>query len=128
MSVRFKFRSSVNFDSIDIGEGRSSISIKDLRSKILRQKNLNNICKDFDLVFSDALTGRGLSLISPVTFSLQFQPKSIGLFVICVFFVIYGIYVLVYVVRDGFRVFFVCNSSCFCFVFLICYIVNYRVQ
>ncbi|KAM7510750.1 hypothetical protein LguiB_009625 [Lonicera macranthoides] len=58
MSVRFKFRSSVNFDSIDIGEGRSSISIKDLRYKILRQKNNNNICQDFDLVFSDALTGR----------------------------------------------------------------------
>ncbi|KAL6970663.1 RING-type E3 ubiquitin transferase [Sarracenia purpurea var. burkii] len=56
MSIRFKFRSAVNFDSVDI-EGRSSVSVRDLRSKIVRHKNLN-ICQDFDLIFSDALTGR----------------------------------------------------------------------
>ncbi|XP_057957814.1 E3 ubiquitin ligase PARAQUAT TOLERANCE 3-like isoform X2 [Malania oleifera] len=56
MAVRFKFRSSMNFDSVDI-DGRPSISVRDLRSKIIRHKNLN-ICQDFDLVFSDALTGR----------------------------------------------------------------------
>ncbi|KAJ7966364.1 E3 ubiquitin-protein ligase RBBP6 [Quillaja saponaria] len=55
MTVRFKFRSSVNFDSVDI-EGRSSISVRDLKANILRQKNLN-ICQNFDLVLSDAVTG-----------------------------------------------------------------------
>ncbi|XP_042498642.1 E3 ubiquitin ligase PQT3-like isoform X2 [Macadamia integrifolia] len=55
MAVRFKFRSSVDFDSIHIG-GRPSISVRDLRSKILQQKNLK-ICQDFDLVISDADTG-----------------------------------------------------------------------
>ena len=57
MAVRFKFRSSPDFDSVDI-EGRPSISIRDLKSKIVRHKNLD-ICQDFDLVFSDALTGQG---------------------------------------------------------------------
>ncbi|XP_043721756.1 E3 ubiquitin ligase PQT3-like isoform X2 [Telopea speciosissima] len=55
MAVRFKFRSSVDFDSIDI-DGRPSISVRDLRSKILQQKNLK-ICQNFDLVISDAKTG-----------------------------------------------------------------------
>ncbi|KAJ4950290.1 hypothetical protein NE237_027122 [Protea cynaroides] len=55
MAVRFKFRSSVDFDSIDIA-GRPSISVRDLRSKILQQKNLK-ICQDFDIVISDAETG-----------------------------------------------------------------------
>ncbi|PSS17571.1 E3 ubiquitin-protein like [Actinidia chinensis var. chinensis] len=55
MSIRFKFRSAVNFDSVDI-EGRPSISVGDLRSKIVRHKNLN-ICQDFNLIFSDAITG-----------------------------------------------------------------------
>ncbi|RVW52220.1 hypothetical protein CK203_003627 [Vitis vinifera] len=64
MSVRFKFRSAVSFDSVDI-EGRPSISVRDLRSKIVRHKNLD-ICHDFDLVFSDAVTGQGqLSLSVP---------------------------------------------------------------
>uniref|UniRef100_A0A5B7CCE2 Putative E3 ubiquitin-protein ligase RBBP6-like isoform X2 n=1 Tax=Davidia involucrata TaxID=16924 RepID=A0A5B7CCE2_DAVIN len=54
MSIQFKFRSSVKFDSADI-EGRS-ISVRDLRSKIVRHKNLN-ITQDLDLVFSDAVTG-----------------------------------------------------------------------
>lgn len=56
MAVRFKFRSSADFDSVDI-EGRPSISIRDLKSKIVRHKNLD-ICQDFHLVFSDALTGQ----------------------------------------------------------------------
>ncbi|KAL5728625.1 RING-type E3 ubiquitin transferase [Ranunculus cassubicifolius] len=56
MTIRFKFRSSVNFDSIDIN-GRPSISVRDLRSKIVEQKNLK-ICHDFDLVISDAITGK----------------------------------------------------------------------
>lgn len=56
MSIRFKFRSSVSFDSVDIG-GRPSISVRELRSKIIRHKNLN-LCQDFDLVFSDPVTGR----------------------------------------------------------------------
>lgn len=46
----------MSFDSVDI-EGRPSISVRDLRSKIVRHKNLN-ICHDFDLVFSDAVTGQ----------------------------------------------------------------------
>ncbi|XP_027180500.1 E3 ubiquitin ligase PARAQUAT TOLERANCE 3-like [Coffea eugenioides] len=56
MSIRFKFRSSVNFDSVDI-DGRPSISVRELRFKIIRHKNLN-ICQDFDLVFSDAPSGK----------------------------------------------------------------------
>lgn len=55
MAVRFKFRSSANFDSVDIGG--PSISVRDLKSKIIRHKNLD-ICQDLDLVFSDALTGQ----------------------------------------------------------------------
>lgn len=47
----------MNFDSVDIG-GRSSISVRELRSKIILQKNLN-FCQDFDLVFSDAASGQG---------------------------------------------------------------------
>ncbi|KAK6912869.1 Zinc finger, CCHC-type, partial [Dillenia turbinata] len=60
MSIQFKFRSSVNFDSIDIGrEGLSSISLKDLRSRIALHNNLN-LSRDFDLVISDARTGQVL--------------------------------------------------------------------
>ncbi|OVA08364.1 zinc finger protein [Macleaya cordata] len=55
MSVRFKFRSSVNFDSVDI-DNKPFISVRDLRSKIMDQKNLK-ICQDFDLVISAADTG-----------------------------------------------------------------------
>ncbi|XP_019197040.1 PREDICTED: E3 ubiquitin-protein ligase RBBP6-like isoform X1 [Ipomoea nil] len=55
MSIRFKFRSSASFDSVDL-QGRSSISVRELRLKIIRDKNLN-ICQDFDLVFSDAVSG-----------------------------------------------------------------------
>lgn len=56
MAIRFKFRSSVNFDSIDI-EGRPSISVRDLRSKIVQHKNLH-ISQDLDLIFSDFVTGQ----------------------------------------------------------------------
>ncbi|KNA13471.1 hypothetical protein SOVF_116790 isoform A [Spinacia oleracea] len=55
-SVRFKFRSSATFDSVDIGE-QSSISIRDLKSKIVLKKHLN-LCQDFDLVFSDSISGQ----------------------------------------------------------------------
>lgn len=55
-SVRFKFRSSATFDSIDIGE-QSSISIRDLKSRIVLKKHLN-LCQDSDLVFSDSLSGQ----------------------------------------------------------------------
>ena len=72
MAVRFKFRSSPDFDSVDI-EGRPSISIRDLKSKIVRHKNLD-ICQDFDLVFSDALTGQGqLSLSLSLSHSNLFE-------------------------------------------------------
>ncbi|XP_057985804.1 E3 ubiquitin ligase PARAQUAT TOLERANCE 3 isoform X2 [Hevea brasiliensis] len=56
MAIRFRFRSSVNYDSVVI-EGQPSISVRDLKAKIVRSKNLN-ICQDFDLVFSDAETGQ----------------------------------------------------------------------
>uniref|UniRef100_A0A1D1Z3E3 E3 ubiquitin-protein ligase RBBP6 n=2 Tax=Anthurium amnicola TaxID=1678845 RepID=A0A1D1Z3E3_9ARAE len=55
MPVRFKFRSSVGFDSVDLG-GRPSISVRDLRARIVQQKNLQ-ICADFRLVISDSGTG-----------------------------------------------------------------------
>lgn len=48
----------MNFDSVDI-QGRPSISIGDLKSKIIRMKNLDT-CQNFDLVFSDARTGQGI--------------------------------------------------------------------
>ncbi|XVF89026.1 hypothetical protein PTKIN_Ptkin19aG0098100 [Pterospermum kingtungense] len=56
MSVRFKFRSSPNYDSVDIG-GRSSISVRDLKSRIVQNKKLN-LCQDFDLLFSDPISGQ----------------------------------------------------------------------
>ncbi|KAB1219953.1 E3 ubiquitin-protein ligase RBBP6 [Morella rubra] len=49
MAVRFKFRSSANFNSVDI-DG-TAISVRELKSKIARDKNL-------DLLLSDALTGQ----------------------------------------------------------------------
>ncbi|XP_068661758.1 E3 ubiquitin ligase PARAQUAT TOLERANCE 3-like [Aristolochia californica] len=55
MVVLFKFRSSVNFDSVGI-DGQPFISVRDLRAKIRLQKGLK-ICHDFDLVISDANTG-----------------------------------------------------------------------
>ncbi|KAK0571156.1 hypothetical protein LWI29_011872 [Acer saccharum] len=56
MAVRYKFRSSVIFDSVDI-DGRPSISIRDLKSKIIQSKKLN-VCQDLDLIVTDALTGQ----------------------------------------------------------------------
>lgn len=59
MSIRFKFRSSVNFDTIEIDDGKPYISVRELRNKIICQKKLNGIChKDFDLVIFDDLTGQ----------------------------------------------------------------------
>lgn len=58
MSVRFKFRSSLGFDSLDLG-GRPSIPVGDLRARILEQKNLE-VCGDFRLVIFDASTGEGM--------------------------------------------------------------------
>ncbi|KAJ6836640.1 E3 ubiquitin ligase PQT3-like isoform X1 [Iris pallida] len=57
MSVRFKFRSAVSFDSVDLG-GRRSISVRDLRARIVAQKKLH-LGHDFDLLLSDADTGIG---------------------------------------------------------------------
>ncbi|CAO2816632.1 unnamed protein product [Amaranthus hypochondriacus] len=54
-TVRFKFRSSATFDSVDIGE-QSSISIRDLKSLIVLKKHLN-LSNHFDLVFSDFVSG-----------------------------------------------------------------------
>ncbi|XP_050363336.1 E3 ubiquitin ligase PQT3-like isoform X2 [Argentina anserina] len=56
MAVQFKYRSSEKFDSVDL-EGRASISVRDLKAKIIRHCHLN-ICQDSDLVFSNASTGQ----------------------------------------------------------------------
>ncbi|XP_022731444.1 E3 ubiquitin ligase PARAQUAT TOLERANCE 3-like isoform X2 [Durio zibethinus] len=56
MSVRFKFRSSAHYDSVDIG-GLPSISVRDLKSRIVQNKKLN-LCLDFDLLFSDPISGQ----------------------------------------------------------------------
>ena len=74
MAVRFKFRSSLSFDTVDI-EGRPSISIRDLKSKIIRFKNLN-LFQDFDLVLSDALTGQGQLFLNSLYLSLDFRRKN----------------------------------------------------
>ncbi|XP_076940645.1 uncharacterized protein LOC143609908 [Bidens hawaiensis] len=59
MSIRYKFRSSVKFDSIEISDGKPYITVGDLRSKILlRQNQNNNNHKDFHLVFFDHLTAQ----------------------------------------------------------------------
>ncbi|GAB2222988.1 hypothetical protein Drorol1_Dr00017121 [Drosera rotundifolia] len=57
MSINFKFRSSATFDAVDLG-GRSSITIRDLRSQILNKKHLN-LCPDVELLISD-IDGREL--------------------------------------------------------------------
>ncbi|KAK6140720.1 hypothetical protein DH2020_025538 [Rehmannia glutinosa] len=56
MSIRFKFRSSVNFDTVEIGD-RASITVGELRAKILRGKTSQQQQQGFDLVFSDAVSG-----------------------------------------------------------------------
>ncbi|KAK1367953.1 hypothetical protein POM88_034045 [Heracleum sosnowskyi] len=56
MFIRFKFRSAVSFDVVDIGD-RTAISVGELKSKVIAQKNLK-LCDAFDLVFSDHLSGQ----------------------------------------------------------------------
>ncbi|CAA0841924.1 DWNN domain- a CCHC-type zinc finger [Striga hermonthica] len=56
MSIRFKFRSSVNYDALEIGE-RASIGIGELRAMILKGKTAQQQHQPFDLVFSDADSG-----------------------------------------------------------------------
>ncbi|XP_057799675.1 E3 ubiquitin ligase PQT3-like isoform X3 [Salvia miltiorrhiza] len=55
MSIRFRFRSSMNFDTMEIGS-RDSISVTELRSRIMRGKDSQQQ-QGFDLVFSDAVSG-----------------------------------------------------------------------
>ncbi|TMW91571.1 hypothetical protein EJD97_014161 [Solanum chilense] len=56
MSISFKFRSCSDFDSVDI-DGRTSISLGELKIRIARLKNLN-VGRDFDLILSDAASGK----------------------------------------------------------------------
>ncbi|KAI3907830.1 hypothetical protein MKW92_031080 [Papaver armeniacum] len=56
MSIKFKFRSSVNFDTINLDDS-PSVSVRDLKLRIINQSKLK-ICQDFDLVLSDAVTGQ----------------------------------------------------------------------
>ncbi|XP_048134042.1 E3 ubiquitin ligase PARAQUAT TOLERANCE 3-like [Rhodamnia argentea] len=56
MAIRFKFRSSANFDAVHIEDDRPCISVGDLKTRIRRLKNLN-ICSGSDLRISDAVTG-----------------------------------------------------------------------
>ncbi|KAL6534050.1 hypothetical protein OROHE_013883 [Orobanche hederae] len=56
MSIRFKFRSSVDFDKLEIGD-RASITVGELRAKILKGKTSQQQQQGFDLVFSDAVSG-----------------------------------------------------------------------
>lgn len=60
MSISFKFRSCSDFDSVDI-DGRTSISLGELKIRIARLKNLN-VGRDFDLILSDATSGKGQSI------------------------------------------------------------------
>ncbi|XP_011625302.1 E3 ubiquitin ligase PARAQUAT TOLERANCE 3 isoform X1 [Amborella trichopoda] len=55
MAVRFKFRSSLSYDSVQI-DG-PCITVRDLRVNIIEQKNLK-LCQDFELEISDAITGK----------------------------------------------------------------------
>ncbi|KAM1151672.1 hypothetical protein ACFX19_034971 [Malus domestica] len=57
MAVQFKFRGFVNFESAAI-DGHAFIFVRDLKSRIIRHKNLN-LCQDSELVFSDAVTSQG---------------------------------------------------------------------
>lgn len=56
MAVHFKFRSAVEYDSIDI-EG-PFISIASLKEKIVEHKNLGR-ATDFDLLITNAQTSEG---------------------------------------------------------------------
>lgn len=77
MSIRFKFRSCQNFDSVDI-DGRSSISLRELRLKIAHQKHLDT-CQDFDLIFSDELSGEGRSFLFILFLLFLFYSKAFSL-------------------------------------------------
>ncbi|KZV37223.1 hypothetical protein F511_04642 [Dorcoceras hygrometricum] len=56
MSIRFKFWSAGNFESMEVGD-RASISVGELRAKILRGHVSRPQQQGFDLVFSDAVSG-----------------------------------------------------------------------
>ena len=70
-TVRFKFRSSATFDSVNIGE-QSSISIRDLKSIIVLKKHLN-LSHHFDLVFSDFVSGEGFAILHQVLVLFSFD-------------------------------------------------------
>ncbi|XP_038711862.1 E3 ubiquitin-protein ligase RBBP6-like [Tripterygium wilfordii] len=54
--IRFKFRSLLNYESVEIGD-RPSISLRELVLKIVHKKNLD-VRQDCDVLFSDAFTGQ----------------------------------------------------------------------
>ncbi|PWA78820.1 DWNN domain-containing protein [Artemisia annua] len=57
MSIRFKFKSVIEFETLDIGR-KPYISIGEVRSRIMNVKKLDNVFrKDSDLVLYDAVTG-----------------------------------------------------------------------
>lgn len=62
-TIKFKFRSSLNFDSVDIGD-RASISVGELKSEIQRHMKLS-ISSDSCLLLSDAVSGQGHLSLSP---------------------------------------------------------------
>ncbi|XP_042001171.1 E3 ubiquitin ligase PQT3-like isoform X2 [Salvia splendens] len=64
MSIRFKFRSSLNFETVEIGS-RNSIPVAELRAKIMRGK-VSQQQQGFDLVFSDADSGLGYNFDSQI--------------------------------------------------------------
>jgi E3 ubiquitin-protein ligase RBBP6 len=69
MAIRFKFRSAVEFDSVQI-EG-NGIRISALKERILQQKNLGK-GPNLDLVITNAETGEGMpSDISCLQYSLS---------------------------------------------------------
>ena len=59
MSIRFKFRSAVDFDSVQI-EG-NGIHISALKERIVEQKNLGK-GPNLDLVITNAESGEGILL------------------------------------------------------------------
>ncbi|KAL9269641.1 hypothetical protein AKJ16_DCAP17155 [Drosera capensis] len=73
MSINFKFRSSATFDAVDLG-GRSSITIRDLRSQILNKKRLN-LFPDVELLISD-IDGRVADILLPVCCSDVLKDPS----------------------------------------------------
>ncbi|XP_073130394.1 uncharacterized protein [Henckelia pumila] len=60
MSIRFKFRSSVNYETLQL-DGRDSISVGELRARIIGGKSFGGVQEQqqgFDLVFADALSAQ----------------------------------------------------------------------